>query len=52
MLRRLYRQEVEQIVMAYEAYRLALLREMEKRLLQRQKQQQQQPLTKDIETKV
>ncbi|XP_014673538.1 PREDICTED: protein salvador homolog 1-like [Priapulus caudatus] len=50
MLRRLYRQEVEQIVMAYEAYRLALLREMEQRLLQRQKQQQ--PLTQDIETKV
>lgn len=34
MLNRLYRQELEGIVMSYEAYRLALLREMERCLME------------------
>ncbi|KAG8196780.1 hypothetical protein JTE90_014512 [Oedothorax gibbosus] len=36
MLNRLYRQELEGIVMAYEAYRLALLKEMERKLLEKE----------------
>ncbi|XP_050405061.1 scaffold protein salvador [Patella vulgata] len=45
---RLYKQELEQLVMSYEAYRAALNREKE-----RQKQdQQQKQLTQNIETKV
>ncbi|XP_023221190.1 protein salvador homolog 1-like [Centruroides sculpturatus] len=36
MLNRLHRQELEGIVMKYEAYRLALLREMERRLIEHQ----------------
>ncbi|XP_070576882.1 protein salvador homolog 1-like isoform X2 [Ptychodera flava] len=50
MMTRLYKEEVESVVMGYEAYRLALLKEMEKRL--RQKQQQEQALQDNVETKV
>lgn len=39
MLNRLYRQELESIVMGYEAYRLALFKEME-RCLQEEKERQ------------
>lgn len=68
MLTRLYKQELEEVVMGYEAYRLALLRHMEHRLLQ-QKQQEEHAfaatvastvpstvqlaaITQDVETKV
>lgn len=54
MLKRLYKQELEEIVMTYEGNRLALLREMERRQLEKQKQQleQQTALTENVETKV
>ncbi|XP_064622180.1 mucin-6-like [Lineus longissimus] len=39
MLTRLFKQELEEVVMGYEAYRLALLRESERRLQQEQAQQ-------------
>ncbi|XP_078000993.1 protein salvador homolog 1-like [Glandiceps talaboti] len=50
MLTRLYKEEAESIVMGYEAYRLALLKEMEKRL--KQKKLQEQALQDNVETKV
>lgn len=54
MLKRLYKQELEEIVMNYEGYRMGLLREMERRLLEKQKQQleQQVALTHNVETNV
>lgn len=36
MLNRLYRQELESIVMGYEAYRLALFKEMERCLKEKE----------------
>lgn len=53
MLNRLHKQDLEEIVMGYEAYRLALLREMENRIVEKQKTiQQQQALSQNVETKV
>uniref|UniRef100_T1INJ9 Uncharacterized protein n=1 Tax=Strigamia maritima TaxID=126957 RepID=T1INJ9_STRMM len=40
MLQRLYKQELEDIVMSYEGYRLGLMREMERRLLEKQQIEQ------------
>ena len=39
MLMRLHKQDLEQIVMSYEAYRIALIREMERRMKEKQGQQ-------------
>lgn len=44
MLNRLYRQELESIVMGYEAYRLALLREMERCLKEKDERKPQKLL--------
>jgi scaffold protein salvador len=40
MLTRLFKQELEEIVMSYEAYRLALLRESDRRLQEKRALQQ------------
>ena len=50
MLMRLYRQEGEQLVMRYEAYRAALYDEMDRRM--KLSQQQQIALAQNTETKV
>ncbi|ESO94241.1 hypothetical protein LOTGIDRAFT_189497 [Lottia gigantea] len=47
LIRRIYKQELEELVMSYERYRSALNREKD-----RQKQEQQKQLTQNIETKV
>ena len=42
MLYRVFKQELERIIVNYESYRMALHREMEKKLQERQQQQQTQ----------
>ncbi|XP_038074608.1 protein salvador homolog 1-like [Patiria miniata] len=52
MLSRLYKKDLEDVVMDYEAYRQALLREMERRLLYSKQMQQQALQQQNKETKV
>lgn len=66
MLTRLYKQELEEVVMRYEVYRVALLRQLEYRLILEQQQQEEEEqryqsqqhssrtvvITQDVETKV
>ncbi|KAG1658624.1 Protein salvador 1 [Nymphon striatum] len=66
MLTRLFKQELEEVVMRYEVYRVALLRELEYRLMLEQQQEEEEEqryqtqhhpsktvlITQDVETKV
>lgn len=49
MLMRLHKQELEQIVMSYEAYRSALIREMERRKKENQVPSQSRALPQSVE---
>ena len=51
MLTRLFKQELETIVMSYEDYRLALLKEMDRRHNEKQANQER-ALSQNVETKV